>query len=1011
MARTIACLVCLALMFAAGAAAALPIDRNLLQLKHTRWTTDDGAPDNIRALAQSADGYLWIGSGAGLFRFDGQTFERISTIGVENAVTALVSTRRGDLWAGLQNGHILLIHKGRQTDVTPGFRGKRVRQLVEDRSGGVWMLAAGSDVQLARYADGRWSAFAVRGGIPPGSSIKAMRATRDGSLWIVADTGARVLRPGSSQFESVTGGSDSLNDVVEDRAGRIWAADHLKGLSVMAPPPGLAAQEKAGIAFTDAKNEFRGLVFDNDGGLWGLAHSSGVFRIRISARNLTSKTPFDVESFTQKDGLSSDFGRAILEDREHNVWVGTSLGLDRFRPANVVLETQIPEHSPYGYIVFNDHRGVVYVADSDTLYKVAPGGAPVPILRKINNPQTLCEDSDGDIWLAATGAMYRVHNDVANLVSVPAFSSYYKQCKADARHNIWFLTGDGDFRRYDGRDWTLLPLKHDTQNGIASLFDFDTNGRFLIFYENKGLAWGDPGNSVTIWPTNQIPGERIGVFDTAATDLLVGTVSGLARVRGDRVEALSPTYPWLRHVTGMARTRQGATWLQSSAGLIRVPTQALEAAFDRPGSHLEPLSFDARDGLTGANQVEFSANGAAVGGDGRIWFTTVNSMVWIDPARLVNNLIPPPIDIRRVVADGRSFDHPSAVHLTPGTKSLEIDYTALSLTIPERVAFRYRLKGADDRWVDPGARRQAIYQNLAPGTYTFTVIAANNDGVWNKEGATVQLILPPTFLQSWMFKLLCVMAALLLLWTLYRIRLNRITARLREQLDTRLVERERIARELHDTLLQGVHGLILRFQGIADRLPPEQVPGRLMEKALERAEELLVEGRERVHGLRTAPLLNDLRSSLAQTAAHAALTADITLDVRETGTVRAVDPLVHEELVWIVREALSNVVRHADATAVEIRIAYHWNRLVVSVSDNGKGIQPRTSLDDRHRHFGLIGMRERARRIAAKLDIGSGADNSGARVIVTTPARTAYPSNIFRRVRALMDPPSSEAIP
>jgi signal transduction histidine kinase/ligand-binding sensor domain-containing protein len=792
-----------------------------------------------------------------------------------------------------------------------------------------------------------------------------------------------------------------LSDLVEDGDGRIWAADHLKGLRVVSPSRGLPHDYPKSIAFTDTKNEFRGLLFDIDGGLWGQAHSSGVFRIRPSSHTLAPAIPFQVESFTQREGLSSDFARAILEDREHNIWVGTSLGLDRFRPANVVRETAIPGYSPYGYIVFSDHRGVVYIADSDTLYRIVPGGTPVAILRQIDNPQTLCEDAEGNIWLAATNGVFRVHHNIATVVRGPAFEGYYKQCASDRNHGVWFLTGSGEFHRFDGRHWTVFPFRRAAQNGNASLFNFDARSRLLAFYENTGLIWIDGDKSINIWPSNQIPGGRVGVLQTGSTDVLVGTVSGLARVRGNRVDQLG-TYAWSRHVTGIARTKDGETWLQSSSGIFRVSTGTLEAAFDHPTQNINPVSFDARDGLTGANQVEFAANGAAVGGDGRIWFTTVNGIVWIDPAGLVRNDALPPVDIQRVVADGRSFDNPATIDMAPGTKKLEIDYTALSLTIPERVRFKYKLIGVDDHWIDPGSRRAAFYQNLEPGTYAFKVIAANNDGVWNNLGATVELRLPPTFLQSSTFKVICALAVLLLLWTLYKLRLNRITSRLREQLETRLIERERIARELHDTLLQGVHGLILRFQGIADRLPREQVLGRLMEKALERAEELLVEGRERVHGLRSVPLSNDLRSSFAAAAAQAELPTGTTLEMRDSGPVPIVNSVVHEELVWIVREALSNVARHSGATAVGIRITYRWNRLVISVTDNGKGIEIDKRLVDGDRHFGLIGMRERARRISAKLEIGPITDKSGTRVTVTVPARIAYPSDILGRARELL---------
>ncbi|WP_421846373.1 sensor histidine kinase [Novosphingobium sp.] len=1008
MVRITAHLPLLALLLAVSTAQALPLNRNLLQLKHTRWTTDDGAPDNIRALAQSADGYLWIGSGGGLYRFDGITFQHVPTSSVEEAVTALVGTHRGDIWAGLQNGHVLLLHLGRQFDRTPVFGNKRVRQLAEDRSGGIWMLAAGTDVQLAHYVNGTWRPFGIRNGIPANASIKAMRAARDGALWIVADTGVQVLREGESQFRTVSPGSPGLSDIVEDGEGRIWSVDHLKGLRALFTPPEVAANPARDMAFTDQKNELRWLTFDSDGGLWGLAHSSGVFRIRPPAYSATGARAFEAEAFTQNEGLSSNFARAILEDREHNIWVGTSLGLDRFRTASVVRETAIPQYSPYGYIVISDHRGVVYVADSDTLYRVSPGGAPVAVLRQIDNPQTLCEDAEGNIWLAATNGLFRIHDGIAAIVRNPLVNAhYYKQCAADREHGVWFLTGDGDFSRYDGTKWTKIPFNPAGENSNVSLFDFDAQGRLLAFYENTGLLQIDGGRSVNLWPAKQIPGERVGALQTGPDDVLVGTVSGLARVRGNRVDQLGP-YAWTHHVTGIARTREGATWLQSSQGIFRVSTSRLEAAFDHPGQTIDGEWFDAQDGLTGANQLEYAANGAAVGGDGRIWFATVTGIVWIDPAAYARNRAVPPIDVQRVIADGHSFDSPVSIELTPGTRNLEIDYTALSLTIPERVRFKYQLVGADEYWIDPGSRRSAFYQNLAPGDYVFKVIAANNDGVWNTVGATVRLRLPPTFLQSSAFKVICAAAVLLLFWTIYRLRLNRITTRLREQMETRLIERERIARELHDTLLQGVHGLILRFQGIADRLPREQVPGRLMEKALERAEDLLVEGRERVHGLRSVPLANDLRSSLAAAVAHAELPASTTVGVREIGTVSAIDGAVHEELVWILREALSNVAQHAGATVVDIAITYRWNRLIVTLTDNGKGIGSDKPVADTRRHFGMIGMRERARRISARLKIGPGPDKTGTQVTVTVPARTAYSSGLFRRASVLLGFSSSE---
>lgn len=416
-----------------------------------------------------------------------------------------------------------------------------------------------------------------------------------------------------------------------------------------------------------------------------------------------------------------------------------------------------------------------------------------------------------------------------------------------------------------------------------------------------------------------------------------------------------------------------------------------------------------QDGLPGANLTDYADNGAALGADGRLWFTTTNGIVWIDPARLARNTLPPPVDIERIIADGVTIDKPVAIELAKGTKNLEIDYTALSLTMPESVAFRYRLEGVDDRWIDPGTRRQAFYANLAPGSYRFTVIAANNDGVWNKTGASVRLTLPPTFLQSWLFKLLCAVAALVAIWVVYRLRLDTITGRLKTRLEGRLAERERIARDLHDTLLQGVHGLILRFQGIADRLPREQVLGRLMEKALERAEELLVEGRERVHDLRSGLLPDDLHAAIVSTTAHADISLGIAVDIQQTGMARDVDPVVRDELIWIVREAVSNVIRHADATKIDIALAYRWNRLVLSIADNGRGLSPASALPEVGRHYGVTGMRERARRIAATLEFGADVEGAGTRLMVTVPGRSAYSADLGRRLRAAFGLPTAAA--
>lgn len=305
------------------------------------------------------------------------------------------------------------------------------------------------------------------------------------------------------------------------------------------------------------------------------------------------------------------------------------------------------------------------------------------------------------------------------------------------------------------------------------------------------------------------------------------------------------------------------------------------------------------------------------------------------------------------------------------------------------MGFRYRLEGVDDQWVDPGHRRQAFYTNLKPGRYVFRVKASNNDGVWNDKGASLAFRLPPTFLQSWTFKALCGLGAFALIWLAYRIRLRQVSERLQLRLRERLAERERIARELHDTLLQGVQGLVLKFQSASDDVPPG-TPARVsLERALDRAEDVMVEARERVRSLRTASA-GDLAATLAEVAQRIDPDRLTPTQVVSEGTPWALDPAVYDELERIVTEALFNAYTHARADAVSIEILFDNRQLGVRVRDNGVGFE-QSVLDrgGREGHFGLAGMRERAQKIGAQFVIRS-RPGGGAEVEVTVPGALAY---------------------
>jgi signal transduction histidine kinase len=453
----------------------------------------------------------------------------------------------------------------------------------------------------------------------------------------------------------------------------------------------------------------------------------------------------------------------------------------------------------------------------------------------------------------------------------------------------------------------------------------------------------------------------------------------------------------LSRLTGIVTATTGDTWLNGINGVIRISAGDLAAAFARPDRGLRYIAYDMKDGLPGVAQQDSDTPTAVEGTDGRLWFVTSHGVAWLDPRHLVRNLVPPPVSIRSLITGDAEYRYPGSVSLTAGSSNLEIDFTALSLSIPQRVQFRYKLSGVDADWIDPGARRQAFYTNLGPGSYRFQVIAANNDGVWNQSGATVAITIPPTFLQSVWFKLLLLACGLLIAWLLYSLRVRQITDRLRGRLEERLSERERIARELHDTLLQGFQGLIFRFQGVIGRLQPENPVRDMMEHALDQADDLLTEGRNRVLDLRAGHADADLSEVIGHSAERIMVASAASFRIIVEGKPRRLHGIVHEEVSRIAEEALSNAARHASARSVEVSIAYRSANFALHIRDNGIGMSPHAhAAAGPGSHFGIIGMRERARKVGGVLAVSS-SPAAGTEITLSVPATTAYARALIRR--------------
>ncbi len=975
------------LALAAPAAALTATIEPLAEFKHVSWPMEASAPSRINTIGQGQDGYLWIGGVDGLFRFDGVIFEPVH---LENGppghlvVSEVLGARSGEVWVGLARSQGVAVYRhGRLVNAAMPHPSREVTGLAEDREGGVWVARGGRKRQtLARYWKGHWQEIGADWSLPE-QEIWQILFTPDGAMWVVLSNTVMRLPPGGKRFEPTGARTSRRAGIAVDRAGRIWLAD-ATGTRL------LSARPEASIAPVYAhRDEIGGtrILIDRRGDLWGATWTDGLFQIPAiaSADKGNAGRPVQVRSYKAVNGLTSDQSRSVFQDREDNIWFGTELGLDMLRPASVVVEPGIASNSARGYRMAATADGAVHIADSHTLYTIEPGKPPRPVLNTTWSPGALCASGSDGVWMTLRDTMLQVRNRRVQTFPKPAETSAYG-CAEDQAGRLWMPALDKGLYVFQSSAWRRWQ-DHSGATDPASNAALDAQGGAIIQFRGEpSLTSSSPFTAV--YKSRFKIGEIEGLLPGREA-LFVSGGQGMARLQGSRTTTLDArTYPWLGSVNGLVQTRAGDTWTIGDAGIIRMRTDDLARAFDQPGQALPHRVYDFHDGLNSFVQ-KLPGPQIAEGGDGRLWILTRRNVVVIDPARLETNPTPPPVSIRSVLAGGRRFRDPTSIVLPTGTTDLRVSYTALSLSVPSRVRFQYRLEGIDKGWIDAGGRREAFYGDLRPGTFRFQVKAANNDGVWNNQGATLIVRIPPTLIQTWWFRLTALLIFALAFWGGYALRLKRVSARIQSRLEERVAERERIARELHDTLLQSVQGLIMRFQSVADQIPDDQPAKVSINTALDRADQMLVEGRDRVHDLRNRDsrrLDVILRELMREQPFDSAAQLDLACD----GAPRAIQPLIAEEIVRIAGEALFNAAKHARASQILVRVSYGAKRLQVIMQDNGVGIAANPQAwTGREGHYGLIGMQERARKMGAQLSIES-APGTGTRVILAVRAAVAY---------------------
>jgi signal transduction histidine kinase/ligand-binding sensor domain-containing protein len=979
--------------------ASAQISRSLQsQTYHTAWTLREGAPADVFALAQTRDGYLWLGTSTGLFRFDGVEFERFVPKRSEAlrspSIASLLALPDGSLYIGYMFGGVSVLTSGhlRTFGVTDGLRGGSVGALVRDSNGVV--LAASNDGVFEQHG-AHWMHISSDDGLPAGSIRYAM-VDRVGTLWVaILNVGIFSRERHAARFvRRATGsGTDERKPLAAEWSIAETASGDLLGVRLTG-----GRQVIFDLAGSPSRNltpdaaDLTGFVFaDRDTLVW-ISTAGGTQRYIAQRRSRGGVELKPLDRLTRATGMSGDVMVSMITDREGNVWTGTEGGLDRFRHpklTRVGLPTRFvsPAIAPAerGDVWAGNIFGpTVHVSDGVTQTSLEP-----------RYVQATFREPTGRIWLGTEeGSVWHFSGQSFVRDAVPASvnNAPIQGLAIDVQGNLWIsVVRKGVFRRLNGV-WAANGGMDALPKAPAIFISRDSSGALWFGYTDDRLARLANGIVTNYGPADGISVGNVTALHVAHGHVWIGGESGLQRFDGQQFMSVVGTddSPF-RGLTGIVERASGELWLNGADGVTRVDSTAIGNVLRHTTNRVDFERFDARDGLDGAAPQLRPLPTAVAGADGTLWVTTSKSAFQLDPAHIRRNAIPPPVFIRSVIASGRRYDPADTTFLPASTRALQIRYTALSLSIPERVRFRYRLVGSDLDWQDAGGRRDAFYTNLRPGRYQFAVVASNDDGVWNTEGATLNVVIPPTFAQTPAFLGLCLLASGLFAIAAYRMRLRAVSTALRDRFEVRLAERTRIAQDLHDTLLQGFTGITLQLQGVRRGLTPNDAGADAsLERILTDADATLREARRAVWDIRAPELEGtDTVDALNNAARTCIGGTGITMRLDVVGERRRLSGDTELSVLRIGREAVLNAVQHSAATVITIEFGFDAHALTLRIADDGVGVDEVTAdFATQRGHWGIAGMRERAARLGGSLTI-SRARHRGTVVLLTLPTTVA----------------------
>ena len=970
-----ALLLCACAVLGPHTLSALDPHRTISQYIATRWGSRDSFPGGaINTIAQTPDGYLWIGTEHGLVRFDGISFHMIDHANSPSLppahVLTLVVDSEGVLWVRLDSPYLMRYRGGRFEEAYP----------VQNPEAGVTAISRGArgDVLIdppggpLRYSAGKFTPL-ISSGSAGGLAI-SIAETADNTVWVgTRDNGLFSVRSGrASQMADLP--DPKVNVMLPDTGLDLWVGTD----AGLVRWDGSALSQR-GLPAALTRNSILALARDHDSNLW-ISTPAGIARMD-SRGNATQETVGGVPGEVH----------AIFEDREGNLWFGGTKGLMQLRDARFLTYTGVAEEGGSVYVdtagrawIGPSSGGLLWIRGSerhsivglglerDEIYSISGGPGELWLGRKLGGVTQLREEAgilhartytaadglapgivyaayrarDGTVWAGTlSGAVSRIQNGrITRFTSANGLS-------ADAVNTI--------AETPDGVIWA----------GTAGGLEAFRHGNWRRYSGEDGLP---PGS------VNTLAVDRDGV-------LWIGSSAGLFHWSGTQIESARNVPDSLRgEIFGLAADDAGEVWAATDRSVVEISRASL---LGQSQTRAAAREFSVADGLPSTRGIRRD-HSVVNDPSGRIWLSLQGGLCVVNPSRPAV-LAPALVHVESIAVDGRLLGTGPARYPS-SRRRVVFNLVGMSLAVPGRVRYRYWLEGYDHDWSQPTGSREAAYTNLPPARYTFRVMASDSEGLWNGAPVSVPLEVEPMLWQTWWFRAIALGLLAAAIFASFRYRLARVRAAMNLRFEERLAERTRIAQELHDTLLQGFISASMQVHVAADLLPVDSASRPLLTRALQLMQQVIDEGRNTVRGLRARGAASvPLETALSRIQQEMAAEAQADFRVVVDGQRRDLHPLLQDEVYRIGREALINAFRHARARHIEVELRYAPEGFRLFVRDDGAGIDEHVLQTGRDGHWGLVGMRERAERIGAKLRVFS-RPSAGTEIQLDVPSSVAF---------------------